>query len=233
MARKYRRTIGSLSLSLLMACAPERTDSLTENEFPPNSGTGRVTDEVFVPNASCTAPGTWDPQIGMPSASALAQLAPEGKLRVGILTGNAAIGAFANGKFSGTSVDMVCRLAAKLGLQLDMTTNSSPAALVAGVQNGSVDIGFALGLDGSPVASAHAYIGIQQVYLVGINTTIQTIADVDQPGVTIAVQPGIRRTSISPPTFTSPRFCASPLRMKGSWQSRMARRRLPLQVLQR
>src|SRR5437879_4412132 len=66
----------------------------------------------------------------------------------------------------------------------------SLSLLMAGVQNGPVDIGFALGLDGSPVASAHAYIGIQQVYLVGINTTIQTIADVDQPGVTIAVQAG-------------------------------------------
>src|SRR6266850_2190797 len=191
MARKYQRwTLESLSLSLLMACAPERTDSVAEDEFLPKSRTGSVTEEVFVPNASCTMPSTWDPQIGMPSASALAQLAPEGKLRVGILTGNAAIGAFANGKFSGTSVDVVCRLAAKLGLQLDMTTNSSPAALVAGVQNGFVDIGFALGPSGSPVTSAHAYIGIQQVYLVGINTTIQTIADVDQPGVTIAVQAG-------------------------------------------
>ena len=191
MGRKYLPwTIASLSLPLLVACAPERTGSVAEDESVSNPRTGSLAEDVFVPNPSCTMPGTWDPQIDMPSPSALAQLAPQGKLRIGILTGNAAIGAFANGMFSGTSVDVVCRLAAKLNLQLDMTTNSSPAALAAGVQNGFVDIGFALTPDLSPVTSAHAYIGIQQIYLVGINTTIQTIADVDQPGVTIAVQAG-------------------------------------------
>jgi len=81
------------------------------------------------PNPSCLINpigSAWDPVIGKPSAAALEQLAPNGVLTVAINTGNGNVGTFnaQTGALSGTGVDLACRMAAQLGLSLQLFNES-------------------------------------------------------------------------------------------------------------
>jgi ABC-type amino acid transport substrate-binding protein len=148
---------------------------------------------------TCTSPcanpigSAWDPVIGKPSAAALKQLAPDDVLTVAINTGNGNVGTFnANtGVISGTGVDLACRLAAQLGLPLQLIKEDQNS-LATNFPLNKWNIGIAANSVSSSVALlspppqfANSYIGVEVTYVVAMASTIKTVADVDNPGVKI------------------------------------------------
>jgi len=196
MARKdLLSTIGLLTFVLLTACTPETSRSTPERAFAPRSKTSSLSEAEFVPNPPCTMPSTWDPQVGPPSAAALAQLAPQGKLRVGVYTGNGTVGSLANGVISGPAVDVACRLAASFNLPLELTAETTVPLLLADYTALKWDIGFSIDPNvvanvPPDVAYVHAFAAAEQTYLVPAGSPFLSVNDVDRPGVMISVLSG-------------------------------------------
>ncbi len=123
--------------------------------------------------------------------SAINELAPTGKLRVGIAYAPSVTPVFvtrdAAGDPHGVGFDLGSALANALGVPAEMLVAGTTGELTDAVSAGKIDIGFMpidderrQRLDFSP-----AYFVIQSTYLVAANSDIKTIADIDRPGVTI------------------------------------------------
>lgn len=118
-------------------------------------------------------------------------LAPHGILRAGVFTGNILLitGTSPTGTPQGVSPDLCQAMADHLGVKLELTPFKSQDELVESVASGTCDIG----LVGSDPARAKkitftpAYVEIEATYLVPAGSTLQTVAQVDQPGMRIAV----------------------------------------------
>src|SRR5467141_2402901 len=136
-----RRTGLLVAIGIGLAC--DSTEPRGGQSLRGATATTLATDS-FVPNLQCTIAATWDPQIGPPSAAALAQLAPQGKLRVGVYTGNGTVASLANGVVSGPSVDVACRLAASFNLPLELTAETTVPLLLADYTALKWDIGFSI-----------------------------------------------------------------------------------------
>ena len=124
--------------------------------------------------------------------STIAQhLAPTGTLRAGVFTGNILLitSTSPTGIPQGVSPDLCQAIADQLGVKLELIPFKSQDALVESVARGDCDIG----LVGSDPARAQkitftpAYVEIEATYLVPAGSTIQTVLQVDQPGMRIAV----------------------------------------------
>ena len=119
------------------------------------------------------------------------QLAPTGTLRAGINLSNFLLvtGQSANGDPEGVAPDMARAIAERLGVGLKLVPFKSPGELADAVQEDVWDIG----LIGAEPARAEkilfspAYVEIEATYLVPAGSPLQTVADVDRPGVRIAV----------------------------------------------
>jgi polar amino acid transport system substrate-binding protein len=149
----------------------------------------------FQPNPNCTMPDTWDPDVGLPSAAALEQLAPTGRIRVGIYTGN-----FLNatvdpvtGALTGPAIDLFCRFATYLNLPLEFTTYPTVQQAQIGFDSDVWEIGASTDQFGTIVGAspANAYSAINATLMVDDASPIVSVADADQPGTRIAVQAGI------------------------------------------
>ena len=122
---------------------------------------------------------------------ARAALAPTGVLRAGINCSNFLLvsGGLVDGVPVGVSPDLAGAIAAKLGVPVQLVPYTSPGLLADDAGKGIWDIG----LIGAEPARAQtidftpAYCEIESTYLVPAGSPIQTIADVDKPGVRIAV----------------------------------------------
>ncbi len=118
-------------------------------------------------------------------------LAPCGIMRAGVFTGNILLitGTSPTGVPQGVSPDMCQAIAEQLGVKLELVPFKSQDELVESVASGACDIG----LVGSDPARAKkitftpAYVEIEATYLVPAGSSIQTVAQVDQPGMRIAV----------------------------------------------
>lgn len=118
-------------------------------------------------------------------------LAPTGTLRAGVFLGNFLLitGQGPTGIPEGVSPDLCAALAARLGVKLELVPFKSQDALVEAVAQGNCDIG----LVGSDPARAEkitftpAYVEIEATYLVPAGSPITDIAQVDRPGIRIAV----------------------------------------------
>lgn len=118
-------------------------------------------------------------------------LAPSGTLRAGVFTGNILLitGTSPTGTPQGVSPDMCQAIAERLGVKLELIAFKSQDELVESVASGACDIG----LVGSDPARAKkitftpAYVEIEATYLVPADSLIQSVAQVDQPGIQIAV----------------------------------------------
>jgi hypothetical protein len=152
---------------------------------------------------------TLDPQIDPPSAAALAQLAPTGTLRVAINGSNALLASrnAQNMLTGGTSVDLACRLAARLNVPLQfvgingLDNYPTSPALVSDTNANKWDIGFALepltNTSNPPGVLSNYHIAIENVFVVLNGSPFQSTADVgsllsevDQPGIKISAQTG-------------------------------------------
>jgi polar amino acid transport system substrate-binding protein len=130
----------------------------------------------------------------MPSTSITATLCPTGKLRAAINLGNpilANLNAATNQPF-GVSVDLAQELAKRLGVELELVVVTGAAKAVSALNDQSADVGFFAidPLRGAEIAFTAPYVLIEGCYLVPKNSPIQTNADVDKPGVRVAVGTG-------------------------------------------
>ena len=125
------------------------------------------------------------------NADLIKHLAPTGTLRAGVFTGNMLLitGTSPAGTPQGVSPDMCQAIATQLGVALELIPFKSQDALVESVASGACDIG----LVGSDPARAQkitftpAYVEIEATYLVGADSSLETVAQIDQPGMRIAV----------------------------------------------
>ena len=119
-----------------------------------------------------------------------AELAPTGVLRAGINLSNFLLvtGKAENGDPVGVSPDMAAEIARRLEVPLKLVTYPDPGGLADAV--GDWDIG---NIGAEPQRAEHiaftaAYCEIQSTYLVPADSPIQTIKDVDKPGIRIATK---------------------------------------------
>jgi polar amino acid transport system substrate-binding protein len=125
------------------------------------------------------------------SPEVIAELAPTGVLRAGVNLSNFLLvtGRTPSGDPEGVSPDMARAIADKLGVPVTYVTFKSPGELADAAESGVWDIGL-IGAEpqrGEKITFTAAYAEIEATYLVPAGSPLQTIADVDRPGVRIAV----------------------------------------------
>ena len=126
-----------------------------------------------------------------PSPAVRAELAPTGKLRVGLNFGNFLLTKRPppGGEPGGIAPDLGREIARRFGLAVEFVHYEQAGKLADGVTAGACDLAF---LANEPVRAAEidfspAYLEIETSYLVPAGSPIRTIDDVDRPGVRIAV----------------------------------------------
>lgn len=120
-----------------------------------------------------------------------AQFAPHGTLRVALNLSNFLLvtSAPADGEPRGIAPDMARELARQLGLPISFVRYPNPGDLAAAAAQDAWDLGL-IGADplrAAEIAFTPAYLEIEASYLVRAESPLRTQADVDRPGVRIAV----------------------------------------------
>ncbi len=121
----------------------------------------------------------------------LSELAPTGVLRAGINLGNFLLvtGRTASGDPEGVSPDMARAIADRLGVPVRYVPFARPGQLADAVGTDAWDIGL-IGAEpqrAEKIAFTAAYCEIEATYLVPAGSPIRSLAEVDRPGVRIAV----------------------------------------------
>ena len=119
------------------------------------------------------------------------ELAPTGKLRVGLNYGNflLVLKDKPDGTPQGIAPDLARELAKRLEVGVDFVKFDAAGKLADGVKSGAWDVAF-LGNEpqrAAEIAFSPAYLEIPVTYLVPAGSPIQSLADVDRKGVRIAV----------------------------------------------
>ena len=119
------------------------------------------------------------------------ELAPSGKLRVGLNYGNflLVLKDSADGSPNGIAPDLGRELGKRLGVPVEFVKFQQAGQLADGVRDGKCDVGF-LGVEpqrATDIAFTRAYLEIPVTFLVPPGSKIGRIADVDRKGVRIAV----------------------------------------------
>ena len=125
------------------------------------------------------------------SPQIVAELAPHGTLRAGINMSNFLLvtGRSAAGDPQGVSPSMASAIAERLGVPVKYVPFPKPGELADAVDNDMWDIGL-IGAEparAEKIAFTAAYVEIEATYLVPAGSAITSIAEVDRPGVRIAV----------------------------------------------
>lgn len=131
--------------------------------------------------------------MSKPDAAVLAQLAPGGKLHAAINFGNSVLAQKdpATGEPKGITPDLARELGRRLGVPVEFATYDAAGKVFDAVKTGAWDIAF---VAIEPVRAAEIefsapYVIIEGTYMVPKDSSLKTIADVDKPGVRIAVGP--------------------------------------------
>jgi len=125
------------------------------------------------------------------SPAVRSELAPTGKLRVGLNMSNFLLTATdaATGKPRGIAADLGHELGKRLGVPVELVPFPSPGVLADAAKSGVWDVGF-LGAEpqrANEIDFTAAYVEIEATYLVPPGSPIKAIADVDRKGVRIAM----------------------------------------------
>lgn len=122
---------------------------------------------------------------------ALSELTVPGTLRVGINLGNSLLvtGNSPTGEPEGVAPDMAAAVADRLGVAVSYLTFGSPGELADAVDRDEWDIGLIAEEPkrAEKIAFCDAYVEIEATYLVPKGSPLQSIEDVDKPGIRIAV----------------------------------------------
>jgi polar amino acid transport system substrate-binding protein len=119
------------------------------------------------------------------------ELAPGGVLRAGLNLSNFLLvsGKTTAGEPAGVAPDMAAEIARRLGVPVTYVLYQTPGELADAAETGAWNIGL-IGAEpqrAEKIAFTPAYVEIEATYLVPAGSAIRTIADVDRPGVRIAV----------------------------------------------
>ena len=125
------------------------------------------------------------------SAAVRSDLAPAGKLRVGINFGNNLLTARdpVSRAPSGIALDLAHELGRRLGAPVEIVSYESAGELADSARTAAWEVGF-LGAEpqrANEISFSAAYLEIEATYLVPPGSPLRTIADVDREGVRIAV----------------------------------------------
>ena len=125
------------------------------------------------------------------SPAVLSDLAPTGKLRVGLNMSNVLLTATdaATGKPKGVAADLGQELGKRLGVPVELVPFPSPGAVADAAKSGTWDVGF-IGAEpqrANEIDFTAAYVEIEATYLVPPGSPIKTVADADRPGIRIAI----------------------------------------------
>jgi len=140
--------------------------------------------------ACATAPMTRQ----IPSAAAIADLAPSGKLRAAINFGNPILATRdkMTGEAYGVSVDLSRQLAQRLGVPLELVTFNSAGRVVEGLKSNMWDVAY-VAIDPARAVDmdySAPYVLIEGAYLVRQESPITRNEEVDREGVRVAVGAG-------------------------------------------
>ena len=127
-----------------------------------------------------------------PTPEARQALAPTGKLRVGLQLGNPlnVTRDSASGEMKGVAFDLGKELARRMGVPLEPVLYPSVGALLESGKSGAWDVAF---VGFSPARAKEwdftaLHLEIEFGYLIPGGSSISTMADVDRPGIRVAVQ---------------------------------------------
>ena len=125
------------------------------------------------------------------SLAARSELAPTGKLRIGINAQNFLLvnKERTDGQYSGIAVDLGRELGRRLGVPVELVAFDTAGKLADAAKSGAWDVAF-LGNEptrANEIAFSAAYLEIEAGYLVPAGSAIRTIDDVDREGVRVAV----------------------------------------------
>ena len=125
------------------------------------------------------------------SQEVISELAPNGVLRAGINLGNFLLvsGKSPAGEPEGVAPDLAREIALRLGVGVAYVPFARPGELADAAGQGIWDIGLiaAEPARAKTIAFSPAYAEIEATYLVPAGSPLKTIAEVDRPGVRIAV----------------------------------------------
>jgi polar amino acid transport system substrate-binding protein len=124
-------------------------------------------------------------------SAARTELAPTGKLRVGLNMSNFLLTATdsATGKPKGVAADLGQELGRRLGVPVELVPFPNPGALAGAAKSSAWDVGF-LGAEpqrANEIDFTAAYVEIEATYLVPPGSNLKAIADVDRKGIRITV----------------------------------------------
>lgn len=123
----------------------------------------------------------------------LADLAPGGVLHAAINLGNPVLAQQApDGRLQGVSVALASALAQELGVPLQMRSFDAAGKVFAALQEGVWNIAF-LAIEPvreAQIAFSEPYVIIEGTYLVARDAPYRVVADLDQPGLKLAVGNG-------------------------------------------
>jgi len=125
------------------------------------------------------------------SPSLRSDLAPTGKLRVGINYGNPVLATRdpTSGDLRGVAVDLALELGRRVGVPVELVGYDAAGKMVEGLQAGAWDVAF-LAVDpgrAGEISFTAPYIEIEGAYLVPAGSPLRAIADVDREGVRIGL----------------------------------------------
>lgn len=118
-------------------------------------------------------------------------LAPTGKLRIGINYGNPVLATKdpASGELRGVAVDLARELARRIAVPVELVGFESAGKMVEGLRAGVWDVAF-LAIDpgrADEIAFTAPYLEIEGTYLVPAESPLHTITEIDRAGVRIGV----------------------------------------------
>jgi len=121
--------------------------------------------------------------------AAKSELAPTGKLRVGINYGNfLLVTKRSDSEYTGIAVDLGRELGKRLDVPVELVAFATAGKLADAVKAGAWDVAF-LGNEpqrAGEIAFSPAYLEIEAGYLVPAGSPIRTVAEVDRKGVRVA-----------------------------------------------
>ena len=125
------------------------------------------------------------------SSLVLSDLAPTGKLRVGINYGNPVLATRdpGSGDLRGVAPDLARELGRRVGLPVELVGFESAGKMVEGLKAGAWDVAF-LAIDpgrADQISFTAPYVEIEGTYLLPATSTVRAIADVDRDGVRVGV----------------------------------------------
>jgi polar amino acid transport system substrate-binding protein len=134
-------------------------------------------------------PSTKGSPVSKVTPEVVKSLAPTGKLRVAINLGNSVLAQGSPDKPTGITPDLAKELAKRLGVPYELVTFEAAGKAFEGLKAGKIDVIFVAiePARAAEIAFTAPYVLIEGVYMVPKDSPIKTVADVDKPGIRIAV----------------------------------------------